>query len=360
MRFLVLLIALALAGAYVGPRALDAVALHRAADDPVALSDLQLREALDAARIAAEIDAALAAEDAELAASFVALADERGVAVDAERRARVAAAEKTSPARLARDAARGFAFGEADTVSGLAGAVAGDVVGYGDLRDLVREGSRALRGEAADELVLGLSVVGLAITGATWASLGVAAPARAGITSVKSAVKAGRLSRPLKTVLTRATREAVDGEAVRGMLGALRRFDLGAARAAAQAAVRPGALGRLRGLADDAAVLYAKTGHRGAQQALSLAESGDDLARAARLAAARGPRTRAILKTLGRGALVLGGLSLTLAGWILSAVGAAFSLAWTLSAMGVALARSLGRRRRRGSGAVPSARTATR
>ena len=54
--------------------------------------------------------------------------------------------------------------------------------------------------------------------------------------------------------------------AVRKALSAAGRLDLGEARMAVQSAVRPGAAGRLKALSNDAAAVYARTGHRGAMQ----------------------------------------------------------------------------------------------
>ena len=52
--------------------------------------------------------------------------------------------------------ARGLITGEPDDLVGLAGTALGDLFVFGDIRDAVREGSRYVSGEPADELVLGL------------------------------------------------------------------------------------------------------------------------------------------------------------------------------------------------------------
>src|SRR5258705_7436895 len=65
------------------PQARDAAAILAAQDDPAELSDLQLNSVLrnDTAAIADNIEAALAAGDADLAGSFVELAREKNIAV---------------------------------------------------------------------------------------------------------------------------------------------------------------------------------------------------------------------------------------------------------------------------------------
>ena len=78
-------------------------------------------------------------------------------------------------------------------MASLSGTVAGDLFVFGDIRDVVREGKRLATGEEADQLVLGLAAVGLAVTAATYVSVGGAAPVRAGLTMVKDARKVGRL-----------------------------------------------------------------------------------------------------------------------------------------------------------------------
>ncbi len=157
---------------------------------------------------------------------------------------------------------------------------------------------------------------------------------RGGLTALKTAKKAGRLSKPLVTTLSATVREVVDEDAVKGAVSAARRLDLDGTKLAAVAAVRRGAVTKLRSVADDAATLFARTGSRGTLQALSIAENADDVRRASRLATAFGPKTRAALKLLGRGAIVLGTTFAALLSWIWAGI------AWAFAA--VLLARKIG------------------
>ncbi len=99
-----------------------------------------------------------------------------------------------SAARHAGNFARGLFTGEPDDMVSFAGTAVGDLFVFGDVRDAARESYRLARGEAADEMVLGLACVGLAVTAGTYASLGLGAPARVGLTLVKVARKSGRMS----------------------------------------------------------------------------------------------------------------------------------------------------------------------
>jgi hypothetical protein len=321
--------------------------LRAAADDPAALASLRLAAVADPERIGAGVDAAVAAGDEDLARSFLALAEERNVPVSPERRASVAALAEGAPRRALTEAATGFVSGEGAGMAGLAGAVAGDLVGYGDLRDLWREGGRLARGEAYDPLLLGLATAGLALTGATIVSLGSSVPVHAGTTTLKLAARTGKLSRPLAARLTRSASAALDREALALATAAAGRLDLAALRQGAKGVLRPGALREIRSVGEQSARIQARLGARGTLQALAVAENADDLRRVARLSEGLGGRTRAVLALLGRGALVLGsGLLVVLQGlWL--------GVAWFLAAAlfcrraGMALGRLIWRRPRR-------------
>ncbi|WP_332681360.1 hypothetical protein [Bosea sp. (in: a-proteobacteria)] len=340
-----LALGLAGAGAAIVPPALRLWELHAVADDPVALSLLRLDGKLDARRVAAGIDEAILAGDVELAESFVALAAERGIAVAPELTLRLQSLRDGAWKRAASDFGHGFLAGERDSDAAFAGALASDVSGFGDLRDLALEGRKLLGGEGADETILALAAVGLAVSAATWISVGGGLPARGGLSAVKAAGKAKLLSPALGANLGRAAAGALDRPALAASLGAAARLDLAAAKAAAGGIVRPAALARFSALGQDAGVLYARTGQRGLRQVLAVAEDAGDIGRAARLSAAKPSTLRATLKVLGRSALVLGTLGLSAASWMLALLGYALALAIAAQRFGWWLGR-LGHRRR--------------
>ena len=121
-----------------------------------------------------------------------------------------AVAEENSPSHFAKRFATGLVTGNADDVASLSGTVAGDLFVFGDIRDVVREGKHLAMGEDTDRLVLGLAAAGLAVTAATYVSVGGAAPVRAGLTLVKDARKVGRLGEGLTQWAGRSAREVVD------------------------------------------------------------------------------------------------------------------------------------------------------
>jgi hypothetical protein len=101
---------------------------------------------------------------------------------------------------------------------------------------------------------------------------------------------------------------------------------------AIRAAFRAGKAAPLVRLAKDVGRVTEKAGTRGALDTLKIAEGPEDVARAARLAEAEGGRTRAILKILGRGALLLASGAFELALWLFSALVALFGLLSSIKA----------------------------
>lgn len=314
----------AVASALLLPRAHDAGALLAAQNDPARLSDLQLNSVLRNSpdTLAQNIEAALAAGDPDLASSFVELAATRNVPLpeNLSRRVTEAVGEEHSASHVARRFATGMVTGEADDLASLSGTVAGDLFVFGDIRDVVREGKRLATGEDADRLVLGLAAAGLAVTAATYVSFGGAAPVRAGLSLVKDARKVGRLGEGLSQQVGRLAREVVDAPLLQNALANGSALRPGATMGAIKAAFRADKAGELVRLAKDVGRIGEKAGTRGALDSLRIAESPKDIARAARLAEAKGGQTRAIIKLLGRGALLLAAGAFDLALWLFAAL----------------------------------------
>jgi hypothetical protein len=264
------------------PGGVHAARTIAAADDPARLADLALDQSFDAPRAVREINAALAAGDTDLARSFVDLAAERGVELPVALIAKTEAAEQDATTTSSRTLsfARGFVTGKPEDMASAAGMVTGDLLVFGDIRDVVREGWHGLRGEEVDPLVLGLAGTGLAVTVGVYASGGLAAPARAGLSVVKAAKRSGHLGLPLLRLLKMERRE------------------------------------KLVEFVSDLGRVQSRAGMRGAMDGLKIAENPKDVARLASLAAVKGGKTRAIVKVLGRGAIFLTSSLFTLASWI--------------------------------------------
>jgi hypothetical protein len=310
----------ATAGLLLLPHARDAGAVMAAQDDPVALADAQLSSALrnDPAVLARNIEEALAARDADLAKSFADVAAARNVQLpdDLSKRVTDAVADENSASHFASRFATGFVTGNADDVGSLSGTVAGDLFVFGDIRDVVREGKHMAMGEDTDHLILGLAAAGLAVTAATYVSVGGVAPVRAGLTLVKDARKVGRIGEGLTTWAARSARGVVDGPMLRAAVADASLLRPGQTITAVKAAFRTEKAGGIVRLAGDVGRVGEKAGTRGALDTLRIAQSPKDVTRAARLATVKGGQTRAIMKMFGRGALLLAAGAFNLSMWV--------------------------------------------
>lgn len=314
--------ACAIAALTVVPRGIEADRLLRAQDDPVWLSDQALDRSFNAAVAAREIEAALKADDADLAMSFLDLARDRKVDIDPKLAKRVEDANSAAAAaaRAAGSFAHGLITGEPADLAGFAGTALGDLFLIGDIRDLIREGAKLAKGEQADELILALAGVGLAITAGTYVSAGTAAPARLGVSILKAARRTGRLTAQMGEWLARTMRQVVDLPAIRRAIGGAKVTDPGATVRGVREAVKLEKSEALVKLVSDLGRVQSRAGTQAAMDGLRLARGPGDVARVARLADAKGSRTRAILKLFGAGALFLLSSTWTLSWWILGAI----------------------------------------
>jgi len=271
-----------------GRNAVDQTQRYAAGDDPVAISDLRLDRVFSQGVAEREIRAALTAGDLDLAQSFLDLAAERNAKIDPALSDGVkdAQAKAATASHTAGRFVQGLWTGEPTDVASLAGTAAGDLFVFGDIRDAAREGKRYLLGEPADPWIFGLAGVGIAVTAGTYASLGFGAPERVGLTLAKVARRTGRIN-PVLAV--RVAREAVKVE-------------------------KAGGLAELVG---DVGRIESKAGAQAALDSLQIPQEPREVSLLARLSAAKGGKTRAIIKLLGRGAILLTVSALDLASWTL-------------------------------------------
>src|SRR5947209_18350406 len=257
------------------PHAREAAAVLAAQDDPVELSDIQVNSALRNSQdiISSQIEQALAAHDAGLAQSFVELATAKNIPLPDDLTLRVSDAVKdeASVSHIAKRFAIGLVTGNADDVASLSGTVAGDLFVFGDIRDVVRESKHLVMGEDTDRLVLGLAAAGLAVTAATYVSVGGAAPLRAGLTLVKDTRKVGRLSEGLVQFAGRSAREVVDAPVLQKAVVSGSVLRPGETISAMKAAFRAEKAGALVRLAKDVGRIGEKAGIKAAQDTLKIA-----------------------------------------------------------------------------------------
>ena len=177
---------------------------------------------------------------------------------------KVAAAvdQANSASAAAGSFASGLITGEPKDMAGLAGTALGDLFVFGDIRDAVREGSRFISGEDYDQLILGLSCVGIAITAGTYATVGAATPVTARAHRGEGGEQDRAAERRLAGSIGRSLREVVDWSALR-RAGASVTEPAVAVRAAREAVKVEKADGLVR-LVSDVGTVQAKAGTQAA------------------------------------------------------------------------------------------------
>lgn len=246
-----------------------------------------ISEAARPERLNDKAKAALDADDVALARGFADLAVELRRPLPADTLKHLADAEAPAAVamRNAKGAARGFATGEIDDSASLAGALAADLTVIGDIRDIARESARMARGEEHSNLILGLATAGVAVTAATYATAGGAAPARFGLSVLKAARRTGAMTAEFAADLGRRL----------ARVGAREADDAAGAGARGLAALS-GATTELRAVGS--AVGTAET-----VRLMKYARSVDELSDLRRFAQRFGTRSRAVAELMGRASL---------------------------------------------------------
>ena len=287
-----LTIALLALGLAVLPRGAQSLILLAGPRDELAVADYALSAKRPADYVRA-IDEAAIAIDGDLAASLMALADERGVLLPHATRETSAAAEAEATARMGSDALNGFLTGHGSSEAALAGTIASDLTGFGDLRDLLMQAENYVTGDEIDPLLAGLSAIGLGVTAATYASAGLALPARSGLSTVKAVKRAGKLSPALARQLGEMAREAVNTRSVKAFA---RSLDT---------------------LGTDIFTIGSKAGYRTTLTTLEKAHSVKEVSTMAKIATRFGKATRGALVMAG-GVLTFASVMTTAAAWSIS------------------------------------------
>ncbi len=262
--------------------------------------DQRLRSALDQEPVAwTEVDLTLA------------LAERFQLTPDPELATAVASARKDArrPVALLGDCFRGIFgldLGQGLTEASCAGV--SEVTSVGDIKSILRAAGAAASGQQIDRFDLGLGIAGLALTGATLVSAGTAAPAKAGVVTVKLAKRARALSPGLERHLQKRLAHSVHlDRALKELASQVGKglFVQGASlqsRAVkiAKASIDPKAFDHLARDLADLGVALQRVGPGSALYTLRFVGSGQDIARLKRFSEAMGKETPHALSVLGR------------------------------------------------------------
>jgi len=346
--------------------------------DPLSITEYRLNQ-LTTNDFITEIEASLAEDDIAEAGNLVSLAQARGHEIPAE------LAEKTRESvfqfglRNLKDFINGATTGEATSATAIGGAMAADYVGVGDVRDVVIQGGHLIQGQDYDKITLGLSLVGLAtvIPGTGAVDIGASV--------VKTANKAGKLSKPLRNHVGKLASEMVDVSALRkglsevklptfrtpairevrstvsnlkwsdvmkgdfsgfgALIKSMMPIDVDAAKVSFKGAIKPGVASEVGSLVNNASSITKVGGVKTTFRVLEHADDAKDLSRFTKLTDKFGEQTSAVVKLLGKTAIKLGKLAYWLAAIMIIVLGWVLWAAWLAYSMTNGLGKLVTRRR---------------
>lgn len=325
--------------------------------DPFAISQYRLSR-LSEEEYKAAIEHALDEGDIPEAQTLVEIAEENGRQLPAELVQRTQENPFEFGLRNALDFVDGALTGEVTTTASIGGVLAADFFVVGDVRDVVIQGNSLIRGDDYDRLTLGLSLIGLVAT--------VSGPVDTGFSLMKTANKAGKMSRKLAARLKVAATDLIDVDGLkRGLsrvpplqfrtpsMSAVRTtfsginwrdvskgdfsqfkklisemmpIDSKAAKEALSGAIRKEAVDEISVLAVSTTGIVSSGGVKATLRAMEYADDARELSRFRSLATRLGERTSAVVKVLGKNAIKLGKLLyliisilITVFAWLLAA-----------------------------------------
>lgn len=304
----------------------------------------ELMETTNGPDLSRRINAALDEDAYDDAVMYAEIADYIDVPLDTETQARLEA-ENAFSRRAARNTGSfvtGFVTGKGDDTPAFMGAMASDLTVVGDVRDIGSEGSKLVRGEEYSQMILGLSVVGLAATTATVATGGGGLPARIGVSLLKVAKKAGTITAGFTRDVTRLLQEAMNFNKLGDTLRAVDLSDTAATRRAITEYADGISMAKVTPVLDDVAALERAAGPAETVRLMRYVDDTGDLARVSKMSGVLGTKTRGIIELTGKTSLrafkTAWNLILIALEWIWAIVGG----------IGALFATALGRRAVRG------------
>ena len=265
--------------------------------------DKMLATQVSTEQIKTEIDSALRDEQFDEARSLLTTAQQFNHLLDYPAYQQYLIEHDTTASRLVRqvsDFADGFISGKGQEASGVAGALVADFTVVGDVRDLNEQYGRYQQGLPVNQLVTSLAGVGVGLTAVTIGSAGVAAPVKAGASTLKLATKMNRLTRGFRDELTQIAGRVFNwDDFFRQVKGA----NLSELPRIARQMYNPQAAKSLSVIADQANDIRKNTSIADSVHLLKYVDNTQDLSRLHRVSQRYGAQTRGIFLLLGKGAV---------------------------------------------------------
>ncbi len=294
--------------------------------------DKELKKTATAQYLNSHIKTALEKDNIDDAKMYLNLADFLNVKIEPHLREKLKKADSglNKIYRNAKDFTRGFFTGNSTNRYGISGSVLADFTLYGDLRDGYKEGRKYFNGESYDKFLLGISLVGIALTASEFVTLGASTPVKTGESIVKTAYKSGKISAKFSKVLEKKLAKSVDFKLLKKAdFSSIGKMEKSAKEIAKSVNPKP-----LKTLFKDFKTLQKNTSLEDSIHLIKYADSEKDLEKIVKLSSKYKKNTRGIFKVLGK-KIIRGGklvvkysakLIYNIVGFLISAIGFLVSL----------------------------------
>jgi len=265
--------------------------------------EAMLANRVDAETLKQSVEGALRAEEFDEARSLIVIGQKYGHSLDYVAYNTYLTKHDTSTSRMTKQVtgfAEGFFSGKGEDASGVAGALAADFTVVGDLRDLSEQFSNYQDGQPVNQLITTLAGIGVGLTAVTIGSGGMAAPAKAGASTLKLAARMNRLTRSFRDELMRIGAKVFDWQQ---FLRLSKGADLTSISRVAKQSYNPQAARSLGALAEQANGIRKNTSVVDSIHLLKYVENTDDLRSVNRLSQRFGIHTRGVFRLLGKTAI---------------------------------------------------------
>ena len=288
---------------------------HRVTEQKVDQShiDKLLKQEVSAAYIAKHIQNALKIDNVELAKEYLSLAEMMHLQVSSDLKQQISDEDDflSTSYRNTSDFFRGALTGQGDSTSSITGSVLSDFTVIGDVRDLGIEAKHYAFDEPVDELIAGLSAVGLALSAGTIFSWGSAAvvtlPAKLSVSIVKYAAKTSRLTKQFRAKLSDTVSRSVSLEPIHKKVLDLKtshKWNLQGLQELEKVAKDNVHLDEIKKISHSVSNIRTATGGtKGTLDLLGYVKTEKDLKRIEKFSAIYGSRSVVVLRVLGKKAL---------------------------------------------------------
>ncbi len=262
-----------------------------------------LANRIDSDKLKQSVETALRAEEYDEARSLLAIGQQYNHAIDYPAYTNYLQKHDTATSRVTKQVTgftEGFLSGKGSDASGVAGALAADFTVVGDLRDLSEQFGKYQQGQPVNQLITTLAGIGVGLTAVTIGSAGVAAPAKAGASTLKLAARMNRLTRSFRDELMQIGAKVFDWKQ---FLRLSKGADLTSISRVAKQSYNPRAARSLGALAEQANGIRKNTSVVDSIHLLKYVENSSDLKSVNRLSQRFGIHTRAVFVLLGKTAI---------------------------------------------------------